>query len=59
MLYRILTEDKNRLDVQLIVASRFDGFTILVEEITEQIRVLNHQESVLVRQISLDSWLNK
>ena len=30
-----------------------------VEEITNQISILNQQESVLVQQISVDSWLHK
>lgn len=32
MLYRIFTEDKNRLDVQMIVSDKFDGFTMLYGE---------------------------
>ena len=90
MLYRILTEDKNRLDVQMIVADKFDDFTMLygdrfykgkpesalvieidtnrfnkrkecdkVIDIANQIRQINQQESVLVQQISSNSWLNK
>lgn len=29
MLYRILTEDKNRQEIASIVSKRFDGFTLL------------------------------